>query len=324
MTRNVAGAIAIALFVTASIAHAQDRKGSSDHPLISRYPGSSIIGYQQNEFDEYRVVTGSTPAQRRPRPVFETFAGKTTTVIYRVTGGQSVLQVFRNYEQALRQAGLEVKVNCVNDACPADIPVSLYRGTSREALYRTMKYDGIHGGNGEVRYLSAVGTRSGAQIAVNLLVNRFGQGDRTEVGLDVIEVQAMRSGLVTVTPESLQRDISDQGKAVLDGIFFDTDRDALKTESDAALNAIAQYLQKNPSMRFLVVGHTDMVGNYDHNLDLSSRRAAAVIGALAKSHSVDRSRLKSVGIGPASPVAGNASEDGRARNRRVELVAMLR
>jgi outer membrane protein OmpA-like peptidoglycan-associated protein len=69
-----------------------------------------------------------------------------------------------------------------------------------------------------------------------------------------------------------------------------------------------------------VAGHTDNVGTYDYNMDLSQRRAKAVVAALAAEHGVEATRLRSVGVGPVAPIASNESEKGRAQNRRVELV----
>ncbi len=84
---------------------------------------------------------------------------------------------------------------------------------------------------------------------------------------------------------------------------------------------IAKYLKNNPGVRLYVVGHTDKTGSYDYNLDLSRRRAASVVKALVNRHGIAPARLKPVGVGPVASVASNSSEKGRAKNRRVELVA---
>jgi outer membrane protein OmpA-like peptidoglycan-associated protein len=73
-------------------------------------------------------------------------------------------------------------------------------------------------------------------------------------------------------------------------------------------------------LKLLVVGHTDNVGSYGFNMDLSQRRAAAVVAALAGRFGIARDRLSPVGVSYASPVASNRAEEGRAKNRRVELV----
>jgi outer membrane protein OmpA-like peptidoglycan-associated protein len=79
-------------------------------------------------------------------------------------------------------------------------------------------------------------------------------------------------------------------------------------------------MKEKPSLKLLVVGHTDNAGNFAANMDLSQRRAAAVVGALTGRYDVKQDRLTAIGVSFAAPVASNKSEEGRAKNRRVELV----
>ena len=80
-------------------------------------------------------------------------------------------------------------------------------------------------------------------------------------------------------------------------------------------------MEATPELRLLIVGHTDSVGSYEYNLDLSQRRAASVVDALKARHGIAGNRLYPVGVSFASPVETNTTEEGRARNRRVELVS---
>jgi outer membrane protein OmpA-like peptidoglycan-associated protein len=104
------------------------------------------------------------------------------------------------------------------------------------------------------------------------------------------------------------------------GLYFDSGKADVKPESKDTLDQIAKLLTSSPALKLLVVGHTDNVGEFASNMDLSRRRADAVIGALAAQYKVDRKRLTPVGVSFASPVAPNSSDDGKAKNRRVELV----
>lgn len=104
------------------------------------------------------------------------------------------------------------------------------------------------------------------------------------------------------------------------GIYFDTASATLKAESAAAIQEIAKMLKTEPALKVYIVGHTDAVGNADSNLKLSRDRAESVIHALVTTHGIQAARLRSFGNGPFAPVASNTSEDGRALNRRVELV----
>lgn len=137
--------------------------------------------------------------------------------------------------------------------------------------------------------------------------------------LDIVEQQAMTQQVVA-DAAALLADLDRAGHVVLSGIYFDTDKAVIKPESEAALAEIAMLLADNPEMTAFVVGHTDMSGSFEHNLDLSEARAAAVVEALTADHGIAAGRLVAEGVGPLSPVAPNDTGAGRALNRRVELV----
>jgi outer membrane protein OmpA-like peptidoglycan-associated protein len=155
---------------------------------------------------------------------------------------------------------------------------------------------------------------------VSLLVDDQGGDFRPNTELYVIEVKSMESELITVNAASLANDINRTGHASVYGIYFDTGKADIKPASDATLNEIAKLLQGDPKLKLYVVGHTDNQGALDLNMDLSRRRAEAVLTALTMKYAVPAGRLRAYGSGPYVPVASNDSEDGRAKNRRVELV----
>jgi outer membrane protein OmpA-like peptidoglycan-associated protein len=130
----------------------------------------------------------------------------------------------------------------------------------------------------------------------------------------------MESDLITVDAASLANDINRTGHASVYGIYFDTGKADVKPESDATLKEVAKLLQGDPMLKLYVVGHTDNVGTLASNMDLSRRRANAVTQLLTTKYGVAAARLSAQGDGPTAPVASNDSEDGRAKNRRVELV----
>jgi outer membrane protein OmpA-like peptidoglycan-associated protein len=135
----------------------------------------------------------------------------------------------------------------------------------------------------------------------------------------IVEKEAMVQKVVA--DASLMADsIGETGKVAVYEIFFDFNKADIKPESEPALREIAKLLSEKKTMRLHVVGHTDNVGGYDYNMKLSQARADAVVQALVTKHKVDGTRLKAAGVGPLSPVASNRTEDGKAKNRRVELV----
>lgn len=137
--------------------------------------------------------------------------------------------------------------------------------------------------------------------------------------LTIVERAAMDQ-VVTADAASLASAIGNTGRVALYGIYFDFDKADLKPESKPALDEIAKLLTQDPQLKLYVVGHTDNAGEIGYNMNLSQARAAAVVKALVSGYAIDAGRLKPYGVGPLSPVASNTSEEGRAKNRRVELV----
>jgi OOP family OmpA-OmpF porin len=138
--------------------------------------------------------------------------------------------------------------------------------------------------------------------------------------LTIVEKQLMQQDIVA-DAASLAQSIKNKGKVEIYGIYFDTGKSNIKSDSEPALQQIAKLLQDSPQLKLLVVGHTDNVGGIDANLKLSKERADAVVKALIGKYSVSASRLQAFGVGPLAPVESNQTEEGRAKNRRVELVA---
>lgn len=144
--------------------------------------------------------------------------------------------------------------------------------------------------------------------------------DRTVAMVVAIEPKAREKKMVTVSAGDMSKSIAATGKVALYGIYFDTNKSVVKPESKPTLDQIAQLLKSQPTLKLGVVGYTDNVGGADANLALSKRRSEAVVRALVEDYNVAESRLTPTGAGMGSPLASNDSEDGRAKNRRVELV----
>lgn len=120
------------------------------------------------------------------------------------------------------------------------------------------------------------------------------------------------------TSAGMREQLDRIGKIDLYGVYFDTDKDSLKPESDAVLGQVLDLLKQHAQLRLVIAGHTDAQGSDDHNLDLSNRRAQAVVAWLV-GRGIAADRLQAEGHGESQPVASNDSAEGRALNRRVEL-----
>ena len=143
---------------------------------------------------------------------------------------------------------------------------------------------------------------------------------RTIAVVDLVQTSPREQKMVTVDAPEMARAIETSGSISLYGILFDFDQATLRPESADALKEIAVLLKSQPDLRLLVVGHTDTAGSFEYNRALSERRAKAVVATLVREYGADKARLFPVGVGFAAPVASNATKDGRALNRRVELV----
>ena len=310
MRRAFVAGLLIGLSAVFAAAQDQDIEGSKDHPLISRYPGSYIAKYLTKTYDEFSLPLGPVDVENTITKN-QHLEGKITRIVYVAPAGRTVLEVFRNYQSALRKGGFETLFTCGPQGCGSTI-ANAYANSGDSADYWGPEH-GIH-------YISAKLARPEGDVYVSLLVDDQGGDSRANAELYVIEMKPMESDLITVNAASLANDIKRAGHASVYGIYFDTGKADIKPESDATLKEIAKLLQGDAMLKLHVVGHTDNQGALDMNMDLSRRRADAVLGALTTKYAVPAGRLRAFGCGPYSPVASNDSEDGRAKNRRVELV----
>lgn len=132
----------------------------------------------------------------------------------------------------------------------------------------------------------------------------------------IIEVKSMKQDIVMTIQESIEQ----EGKATFYGILFDVAKSTIKPESAEALKQITDYLNANPAVKIIIVGHTDITGNFQSNITLSRERAESIKNYLITSSGIAGERLQADGVGPLCPVSTNSTEEGRKLNRRVEIV----
>jgi OOP family OmpA-OmpF porin len=157
-------------------------------------------------------------------------------------------------------------------------------------------------------------TKDGKELWIEVWADYTGQ-----YILTIVEKAAMVQELVA-SADAFADGLKATGHIAVEGIYFESGKSELKSESTAAIAEVAKLLKGSASLKLYVVGHTDNAGALDGNMKLSQDRAQAVVQALVKSHGIEVARLKAYGSGPYSPVASNDAEEGRAKNRRVELV----
>lgn len=292
----------------------EDVEGAEDHPMISRYEGSYIEAYERADYD--RLVF---PAEMEDGEL-QTIApeGETTKILYVAPENLSVLQVVRNYQAALKNAGFEIVLEGFGGV--DDLPCrSIYTQHSPDFGLRGRS---PMAGRNASYFLARLPGAEGDVFVSGHTVNSDRYDGRVTTALQIVEEKPLQTGMVQVdiSSEAMARDLKEAGRVMIYGIHFDTDEATIQEESAPTLSDIAGLLEQQSDLELGVVGHTDATGAVDYNMDLSTRRAEAVVDYLVSNHGIDPGRLTAKGLGPWSPVASNEYEDGRARNRRVELI----
>ncbi|KQY85631.1 OmpA family protein [Pelomonas sp. Root1444] len=331
-------AIATLLAATASFAAdkpVSDLPGAADHPLIKRFAGSWLAGQRVSSWDAAVVPASAelSKADKRQFTELLNLEGKVTRTVYIAPRGKSALEVWRNYEQALNAAGFKKRFSCERNC--ADLYFAWWKTSEPNKGMTWAKGDVDTPTGSRYSLTSALSAEDGrmlvgtlgkpGQEATVLLYNSVAANATTGLVatyLEVVEPKAMETGQVSVDPAAMQAGLAAEGRVTLTGLFFDTGKTELKPESKAQLEAMAELLKSQPALKAWIVGHTDNVGGFEANEKLSLARAQAVVAALAAApYKVDAKRLVPKGLASLAPVAGNGEEAGRARNRRVELVA---
>jgi OmpA-OmpF porin, OOP family len=331
------------------VAPTADLPGSKDSPLLKRFQGSLIVSYERKSQAEFSLPLASlekVPDKRdhHNNEYFEPkqkkdVTGAYTRLIYLVPPERSSLEVSGNYADELKRQGGKVLFECAGDACGGDPKRGSAGGGGRMSLsnylYDRDVFTDPNGTPGaclmsaqisDRRYLAAELPARNALVSVYTFTVEPDAcervlGNRTVALVQIVEGGVARENrMVAVNAAELARSISDGGRAAVYGIYFDSNQAEVKAESTPTLEQIAKLLQDRPSLKVLIVGHTDNVGGYAANVDLSQRRAIAVVNALTSRYKIAASRLTAVGVSSASPLDTNKTDAGRTKNRRVEIV----
>jgi len=256
----------------------------TDKPGSQDYPGiSRMPDTYISDYNYSKFDSYSFPTGRGTASERKTVEGKKYFLHYKLkTGAEtgSALETVRNYQNAARAKGGEVLFEDI-------------RGNAGQTTIR-MKKDA-------------------SEVWI------FVQAWIVDYELFIIETKPMEQA-VTIDAVAMASSIASTGSVAIYGINFDTSKSDIKPESEPAIDQIAKLLTDQPDLKVYIVGHTDMVGEATMNLKLSLARAQSVIDELVKKHGIAASRMFAFGNGPFAPIATNKTDEGRARNRRVELV----
>jgi outer membrane protein OmpA-like peptidoglycan-associated protein len=320
----------VAAFLHFNMAWANDLVNSKDHPKIPRVAGTVIMGYAESSYDE-GVFIAATAGNKL---VTKNVEGKRTRIMYAGRQDISTLGVLRNYQKAFDNVGeLKQIYTCRAEKCFNNLG-GVFIGRSNNQIRSTIGSDSQWFYSNWYYYKDQVyfyGTVTTADALYHVSVYSAVQTEKSHsavrqyrnhplIHFEIVEVADFESTLEVVTAVNMTTSISEKGHIALYGINFDFDSDQLKSDSDPTLEEISKALKSDTDLNIYVVGHTDNEGTLEYNEGLSKRRAASVVNELSSKYGIAMDRLLPLGAGPISPVATNNTEEGRALNRRVELV----
>lgn len=328
-----------------------DMPGSSDPTGLARYEGSLIVEYQKGAYDELKLplsklIASDPPVQTTRNNRLYTaentleLEGMVTRVVYLAPEQRTPLEVFRNYQEELGNQRAELLYTCSAEACGGEYRYGVGHGGGDIGLGDILfPVDLLNKESYSNAYCAVAMARSGqrygvfklqqgdVELHVAVLAWRAADtqyckafNERTFVEVVSLEAKAREQKMITIKASELESTIASAGKIALYGILFDVDAATLKAESNAQIAEIGELLKRDAGLKLLVVGHTDNTGSVAHNMDLSQRRAQAVVAELVGKYGIAAERLEAQGLGSAAPVASNDTDEGRAKNRRVELV----
>lgn len=318
-----------------------DAPRAADLPWLGRYTGSHLLGQTTKAFDELRLpsgpATGKTFESTKAFSSVTTVAGKVTRTVYVSPLGRSSLEVYANYKEAAEKAGYVTVFECAREACGESFPVLKYNWQDKSAQpladgyeqIRQLLINAVFDRVLDPRYvlMKKSAPEGDSHLALYAGLNKGGGmgtysdmlTDRVSVLVEVVEPRAMDRSMEVISAAKIGSSIAAKGKEIFYGIQFDTDKADIKPASAPQIGEMVAFLTANPAVRVFVVGHTDNQGKLDYNVGLSNRRAEALVKALT-ARGIAPARLVPRGLGPLAPVASNRTEDGRAQNRRVEMV----
>jgi outer membrane protein OmpA-like peptidoglycan-associated protein len=271
-----------AVFCLAGVVFAADKEEwEKEIPYLSGMSNYEIGNADDRDFDQYRFCTGKK---------VETVEGRVWSKYYGLKENAkkaSEIQIIRNYANAVRNMGGAILFEGKTD------------GTNCEDLSLC------------TQFLTGKVVKGGKELWIEVVPCEGGNDYR----LTVVEKEAMRQD---VTAGDLLQALNTDGHVAL-YINFDTGKATIRPESKPIIDQVVTLLKGNPGLTLGIEGHTDNVGDPRRNKVLSGDRAKAVVAAIV-SQGVDAKRLSAAGFGQDKPIADNKTDEGKAKNRRVELV----
>jgi OOP family OmpA-OmpF porin len=248
-----------------------DAEGCKDSPLVALMSGSTINSCDNKEFQQAEMAVGK---DADGNVINKTFEGEYHYWDMATREGMSEIQIYRNFETALKEGGFSIVYEDSPNTFTAHKGDIWFKLESMGSFYYQT----------------------------------------------LLTVKAMKQE-ISPAVVAMTEELNKSGHVAVYGIHFQTGDAMIMPDSMHTMGEVAKMLRQNPDIKVSVEGHTDNVGAAAGNQELSEVRAQNVMSWLA-AHGIASSRLNAKGWGQAKPVADNSTEEGRAKNRRVELVKM--
>lgn len=283
-----------------------------NNDIISLYDGSKLVYDDDIGFETHYYLTSPNS--------HEAIDGKIRRQFCKAPEGVSAYEIIKNYEKAIQSKNgtiihLSRKAKIYRDKETGEtiwfIKKLFASGRLNHGAYSYLQLP-----NYAQDYVSGKISTAENDIYISVAAAQI----EKNVYYTIVTLLAEPMDMNNVTLNVLNDGIAQNGRVAIYDIYFDTGKSEVKDESTYALKTIADYLKNNSGQKFLIVGHTDNTGDFDANIKLASDRAEAVKQKLIADYNIPAEQLKTYGVGSTSPQMSNATEDGKERNRRVELV----
>lgn len=291
----------------------------NDLEIVPIFEGSELIYDDIFDFEEFPVVLGENTVN-----IFE---GYIRRLWLKAPEGLSPNEIIENYEVEIENIDgrLLFKSRDPQSIEINEIDFSEYYSTIREDKgMATQVFSFNHFPENLSEYMVS---RVAVDQVENFIIVAAGKGhwaanqaNDTFFEIVILEIEGLEMDMVMMA--QIQEGMVVDGRVAIYDIYFETGESIVKSESEEALATIAEFLLYNSGKRYLVVGHTDYVGSFDMNLNLSEARAEAVVLQLVNDYGISQDQLIPIGVGPAAPLMSNQTEEGRTKNRRVEIVEL--
>jgi outer membrane protein OmpA-like peptidoglycan-associated protein len=297
-----------AMLVLGSLIAVAPLVGAEKRDPIPSFPESRVIKHTVKDLEAYWIPTGKLTGDGQAEK-FQVVEGKWTHTTFANPRGSSVIEIGRMFDQKLRDAGFEIVYDCRDGDCGQG-------GRKTNGDWWDMTY--------QRRFLVAQLERPRGDLWVCVHVQAKGPNVAGTHDVDVIEAKPEPREEKVVADETdagwLEHELSESGHVAVRGIGFDTKKLTVLGSSSPTMNAVAQLFSRDPRRKLMVVVHGDGSGDVKTDVQRCRREAAAIVQELVKKRGVAPSRVIGDGVGPLAPVASSATPEGRALNRRVELV----